>query len=115
MVAQLRVIFSLDLADNSVPPRRRLFVYVQPLKIAYNAKGSPDPNISMYRLARCTCSNGTRKGLIFPLEEIWRPVEMIPKFGKACNTRWTCDTAVEEAHELYLNCFADAASYIEVY
>ena len=113
-MAQLRVIFSPDLVDNGVP-LRKLFVYVQPLKIAYNAKGNPDPNISMYRYARCTRSNGTRKGLVFPLEEIWRPVEMVPKFGKACNTGWTCDTAVEEAQELYLNCFADMASYIEVY
>ena len=114
MVAQLRVIFSPDLADDSVP-QRRLFVYVQPLKIAYNMKGSPDLNILMYRLTRHIRSNGTRKGLVFPLEEIWRPVEMIPKFGKACNIRWTCDSAVEEAHALYLNCFADMASYIEVY
>ena len=114
MVAQLRVILSPDLTDNSALPTR-LFVYVQPLKIAYNAKGNPDPNILMYRLARYIRSNGTRKGLVFPLEEIWRPVELIPKFGKVCNTRWTCDTAIEEAHELYLNCFADVASYIEVY
>ena len=114
MVAQLRVIFSPDLVDDSVP-QRRLFVYVHPLKIAYNAKGSPDPNISMYRLTRRTRSNGTRKGLIFPLEEIWRPVEMIPKLGKVSNPGWTCATAVEEAQELYLNCFADMASYIEVY
>ena len=115
MVAQLRVIFSPDFGiDNSVRPTK-LFVYVQPLKIAYNAKSSPDPNILMYRFKRDLRSNGTRKGLVFPLEDIWRRVEMIPKFGKVCNTGWTCDTAVEEAQELYLNCFADAASYIEVY
>ena len=115
MVMQLRVIFSPDLTDNSALPMR-LFVYVQPLKITYNAKGSPDLNILMYRFTQYICSNGMRKGLVLPLKEIWRPVEMIPKFGKVCNTPgWTCDTAIEEVHELYLNCFADVASYIEVY
>ena len=115
MAAQLRVIFSPDFGiDNGVRPTK-LFVYVPPLKIAYNAKGNPDPNILMYRFKRDLRSNGTRKGLVFPLEDIWRRVEMIPKFGKVCNTGWTCDTAVEEAQELYLNCFADAASYVEVY
>ena len=115
MVAQLRVIFSPNFTDSDCASSARLFIYVQPLRIAYNAKGNPDSNSLLYRLTRDVRSNGTRKCLIFPLENIWRPVEMIPKFGKVCNTDWTCDTAVEEARELYLNCFADAASYIEVY
>ena len=114
MVAQLRVIFAPNFADNCTSSAR-LFAYVQPLKIAYNAKGNPDSNSLLYRLTRDVRSNGTRKCLIFPLENIWRPVEMIPKFVKVCNTDWTCDTAIQEARELYLNCFSDLASYIEVY
>ena len=114
MVAQLRIIFSPNFTDNCASSTK-LFVYVQPLKIAYNAKSSPDSNSLLYRLTCEVRSNGTRKGLVFPLEDVWRPVEMIPKFGSVCNTDWTCDTAIEEARELYLNCFADIASYIEVY
>ena len=114
MVAQLRVIFSPNFTDDHASSTR-LFAYAHPLRIAYNAKGKPDPNSLLYRLTRDVRSNGVRRGLVCPLEDIWRLVEMIPKFGKACNTVWTCDTAIEEARELYLNCFADVASFIEVY
>ena len=114
MVAQLRVIFSPNFTDDGASSTR-LFAYVHPLRIPYNAKGKPDPNSLLYRLTREVRSNGTRKGLVCPLDDIWRPVEVIPKFGKACNIDWTCDSAIEEARELYLNCFADMASFIEVY
>ena len=110
-VAQLRIIFAPEKNCSGVP----FFAYVQPFKTTPSAKFIADSDIKMYKLVRDLRSDRTRKGLIVPLTSIWRPVELIPRFGKACNGDWTCDTAVEEARELYLNCFADIASYIEVY
>ena len=110
-VAQLRIIFSPNDNRSGIP----FFAYVQPFNIAPNAKGTPDPDTQLYRLVRVLRSDRTRKGLIVPLTDIWRPVELIPRFGRKCNTDWTCDTAVELSKEFYLNCFADKPTYIEVY
>lgn len=111
LIAQLRIIFVPDNNCSGVP----FYAYVQPFRIAPNAKGRADPNIKMYRLVRDLRNDRTRKGLIIPLTDIWRPVELIPKFGDKCSKDWTCDTAVEQSKELYLNCFMDKPTYIEVY
>ena len=91
------------------------YAYVQPFRIDTNAKGNVDPDVQLYRLVRILRSDRTRKGLIVPLTDIWRPVELVPRFGVKCNVEWTYDTAVECSKEFYLNCFADKATYIEVY
>lgn len=114
-VAQLRVIFKPDYIKTSTGEPLELFAYIQPFKITRHARGTVDANIKMYRLERELYSDRTRKGLVVLLKDIWRPVELVPRFGKECNTGWTCDTAVEEAKEFYLNCFSDKATYIEVY
>ena len=111
MVAQLRVIFSPD----NVHDGPTFFAYIQPFRLAPTAKGTTDPGIHMYRVIRDLRRDRTRKGLIIQLSDIWRPVELIPRFGGKCNVEWNCDTAVEHAKEFYLNCFADKPSYIEVY
>ena len=111
VIAQLRVIFVPDNNRSGVP----FYAYVQPFQIAPNAKGKVDPDIQLYRLVRDLRSDRTRKGLIVPLTDIWRPVELIPRFGEKVSKDWTCDTAVELSKELYLNCFADKPTYLEVY
>ena len=111
LIAQLRVIFAPDNNHSGVP----FYAYVQPFRIAPNARGKVDPDIRLYRLVRELRSNRTRKGLVIPLTDIWRPVELVPRFGAKCNKDWTCDTAVELSKEFYLNCFADKSTYIEVY
>ena len=108
---QLRIIFAPEKNCSGVP----FFAYVQPFKTTYGAKNMANSDIKMYKLVRDLRSDRTRKGLIVPLTSIWRPVELIPRFGKACNGDWTCDTAVESSKEFYLNCFADKSTYIEVY
>ena len=110
-VAQLRIIFAPKKNCNGV----LFFAYVQPFKTMASAKNMADSDIKMYKLVRDLRSDRTRKGLIVPLTSIWRPVELIPKFGKMCNKDWTCDTAVECSKEFYLNCFTDKATYHEVY
>ena len=110
-VAQLRIIFAPEKNYSGVP----FFAYVQPFKIAPGTKNMAGSDIKMYKLVRDLRNDHTRKGLIVPLANIWRPVELIPKFGKMCNKDWTCDTAVESSKEFYLNCFSDKSTYIEIY
>ena len=113
MVAQLKIIFSPDYTKNY--HGSPFLAYVQPFRLASSTRGKADPGIHMYRVSRDLRSDRTRKGLVVPLTDIWRPVELIPKFGCKCDITWTCDTAVEHAKEFYLNCFADKPTYIEVY
>ena len=112
-VAQLRMIFVPNFADDNTP--RTPFVYVQPLTYSPKSKGEADADVNMFSFIRTFRSNGTRTGLVVPLNRVWRPVELIPKFYKTCDKTWTCDSAVELATEFYLNCFSDKATYIEVY
>ena len=107
----MRIVFALPNDCSGFP----FFAYVQPFKIAPNAKDLAESDIKMYKLVRDLRGDRTRKGLIVPLTSIWRSVELIPKFGKSCNRDWTCDTAVESSKEFYLNCFGDKPTYIEVY
>ena len=111
IIAQLRVIFVPDIGSSA----KQFYAYVQPFRIASNAKGKVDPDTQLYRLVRDLRGDQTRKGLVIPLTEIWRPVELIPRFDKKCNTNWNCNTAVECSKQFYLNCFADKPTYIEVY
>ena len=107
------MIFVPNSLDRRIP--RTPFIYVQPLKFSPKSRGMPDPETNMYTFVRTYRSDNTRKGLIFPLNRIWRPAELLPKFGEECDRTWTCDTAVELAQELFLNPFFDDRGYIEVY
>ena len=86
---------------------RTPYAYVQPFRPSPRSKGLADPNVNMFTVVRIFRGNNTRKGLIVPLDAIWRPVELIPKFGKECDPTWDCETAVEKAKEFYRNCYHD--------
>ena len=113
IVVQLRLVFVPNHTDAQT--LRIPLAYVQPFRFSHKWKGLPDSCIKMYSLIRDYKGGNVRRGLIVPLDRIWRPVELIPKFGNKCNKSWTCNTAVEFAKEFYLNCFADKETYIEVY
>ena len=109
----MRVVFSPNYSDK-IGPQIPL-AYVQLFKIASFKCVKADVNTQMYKFVRDFRSNGERKGLVVPLTDVWRPVELIPVFGTRCNPEWTCYTAVERSKEFYLNCFSDKATYLEVY
>lgn len=113
IVAQVRLIFVPHFNDDTRP--RTPYAYVQPFRPSPQSKGRADPNVNMFSVVQIFRSNNTRKGLVVPLDAIWRPVELIPKFGKECDPTWTCETAVEKAREFYINCFSDKPTYMEVY
>ena len=110
-VAQLLIIFTPENNCTGIP----VFAYVQPFKVAANAKGRVDPDIQLYRVVRDMRSDRTRKGLIVALTDIWRPVELIPVFGSNCNVTWNCDNAVENSKEFYLNTLENLPLFMEVY
>lgn len=103
---------------------RDLLAYVEPLKpargtISLQDNGFfdhvPDDNIEMFRLVRDLNPDHSRRGKIIRLRDIWRPIDVIPKFGEECPEEWTRDTSVELATEFYVNSFADKEIYQSVY
>ena len=109
----MRVVFSPNCPDK-IGPQLPL-AYVQLFRTASPKGVKAEVNTLMYKFVRDFRSNGERKGLVVPLTEIWRPVELIPVFGTRCDPEWTCHTAAERSKEFYLNCFSDKATYLEVY
>lgn len=122
-VAQLRVIFR-PAGDNQ---RRRFlnyYAYVQvfkpaPSTVVKQRDGTKshvtDDHIEMFRVVRSYNRNNKREGRIIRLTDIWRPIELIPSFGKACPRNWNSENAVECAKEFYVNCFVDKESYQSIY
>ncbi len=76
----------------------------------------PDDNIEMFRFVRdLDPEDLSRRGTIIRLLDIWRPIDVIPKFGEACPEEWTQDNSVELASEFYVNSFGDKETYQAVY
>ena len=73
-----------------------------------------DDDSEMYRVVRDLDADGVQRGRVIDVRSIWRPVQLIPVFGPQCPSRWTSSTAVDVAPELYVNCFADKATYNSV-
>ena len=97
---------------------------VQPFKPARNTiseqeDGSrahvTDDDIEMFRVVRDKERNGTKRWKVVDLKEIWRPIELIPKFPKKCPSSWTSENSVEICDEFYVNCFADKETYQSVW
>lgn len=75
----------------------------------------PDDIIEMFRVIRKVSRDGERIGGIIRLTDIWRPIQLIPVFGKKCDDRWDSNSAVELSKEFYVNCFWDKETYQAVY
>lgn len=114
-VAQLRLVFRQDV---STATSSDVLVYVQPFEPApgtiKNNVQQPEHHINMFRVVRCI-RNGTRKGLVVKLTDIWRPVELVPVFGRECPAAWTTENAIELAQEFYVNPFSEKEAYQSVY
>lgn len=104
--------------------QREVFAYVEPLKpapgtISLQDDGNfdhvPDDNLEMFRLVRDMKPGNLRCGIIIKLQDIWRPIDVIPRFGEECPDDWTRDNSVELADEFYVNSFADKETYQSVF
>lgn len=63
----------------------------------------PEPDSSLYLLKRAHRTSGDRIGDIVPIRQIRDLVELIPRFGKKANRRYTCYNSLEFASEFWLN------------
>ncbi len=121
------MVFRPHVRHGSFPGNLNLkdvLVYLQPFKAAsgtvkyrHNKPRAQvtDDNIEMFRVVRQLNRDGSRHGAVVRLTDIWRYVEMVPRFGKRCDPEWNSENACELAKEFYLNCFADKDIYQSVY
>lgn len=121
-VAQIRFIFRpVDQKDLYRGPTLAYVEYFKhaPRSLSDQESGEkhqvPDDNVEMYRIVRKLSREGERIGGVIRLVDIWRPVQLIPVFGKKCPENWDCNTAVELASEFYVNSFWDKETYQAVY
>lgn len=117
------MIFQPVYAKNE--PSGLLFAYVEPMEPAPGrisrsmANGKvrqlKDTDIKMYRLQRSLDLDGTRKGIIINVTDIWRSVDLIPVFGGSCPEHWTSSTSMDLSKEFLVNRFFDKQSFIDIY
>ncbi len=111
-VAQIRLIFR---PKSGV--QQHTLAYVQPFKPgAGGTKGHwlrhvADENIDMFRVRRLLDVDKSRSARLVKLTDIWRPIELIPLFGKRCPSHWNSWNSVELADEFYVNSFTDKETY----
>lgn len=122
-VAQLRLIFR-PVRDPTQAHLSTYYAYVQvfvpaPSTVTRQEDGTrahvPDNNVEMFRVVRSYTGNRRREGRIIRLIDIWRPVELIPVFGKKCPPNWNSTNAVESAKEFYVNSYSDKEVYQSIY
>ncbi len=71
----------------------------------------PDDDAQMFRFCRDLNADKSRKARLIRLTDIWRPIELVPVFGKRCPSNWSSSNAVELAEEFYANSFTDKETY----
>ncbi len=96
--------------------------YIEPLQHApFSTQGDGvetthicDDSSGLYKVARVLDEDGSRRGVVINLTEIWRPVDVVPAFGKISPVAWTTDNAVELAKSFYVNPFYDKSMYNDI-
>lgn len=68
---------------------------------------TPVPDLEMFLVRRCLCSDGRALGDIVLLDNVRRVVQLVPKFGSAAPNNMTCDNSLEIGREFYINSFVD--------
>ncbi len=116
-VAQVRLVFTLVVPKGSekFPHENQYFTYVQPLEPPSDAikdgEHAPDNGTGLFRVKRSHAEDKTRNGLIVNLNHIWRPIDLVPKFGKRCPRNWSSSMGCELAMEFFVNPFFDKETF----
>lgn len=96
-----------------------LLAYVQYFKPVHSRNGIPlaDADLDMYKVQRHPPrANGTRKGDIIPLSDIWQAVELSPCIeGSEADRRLTCDNSLDLPKYWHINSFSDKHIFQTVY
>jgi len=91
LIVQLRLVFRILGTDT-------FLAYVQRFNVT-----PPDAASGLHGLKRAVRTNGTRIGDIIPLTHIRSPAHVIPRFGRAANSRLNSHTSYELSSEFWLN------------
>ena len=91
LIVQLRLVFRILGTDT-------FLAYVQRFNVT-----PPDTASSLHGLKHAVRTNGTRIGDIIPLTHICSPAHVIPRFGRAANSRLNSHTSYELSSEFWLN------------
>ncbi len=119
-VAQIRLVFEPLFTDRSREPDYLAYIEpLQPSNISTSSFGAEpihirDESSGLYKVSRLLDEDGSRRGIVINLTDIWRPVDVVPAFGKICPVSWSTDNAVERAKEFYVNHFHDKSSYNDI-
>lgn len=114
-VAQVRLVFNPLFESRKPTLKNEYFAYLQPLEPPQHSLRDgvhvPDKGIGLYRVMRSHAADRTRNGLIVNLKDIWRPIDLVPKFGKKCPRKWNSSTSCEVAMEFFVNHFFDKETF----
>jgi len=91
LIVQLRLVLCILGTDT-------FLAYVQRFNVT-----PPDTASSLHGLKRAVRTNGTHIGDIIPLTHICSPTHVIPRFGRAANSRLNSHTSYELLSEFWLN------------
>ncbi len=119
-MAQIRLVFEPSVTDTS--RKSDYLAYVEPLQPAnlctQRIGGKPrhirDESSRLYKASRLLEDDGSRRGIVISLADIWRPVDVVPVFGSSCPVTWSSDSAIELAEEFYVNPFYDKSTYNDI-
>lgn len=120
-MAQVRLVFNpvISKGVRDFPHEGDYFAYVEPLEppleSIVDGKHVTDPGVGLYCVRRMHNEDKTRVGHIIKLKDIWRPVDLVPRFGKSCQRKWTASTSCEVAMEFFVNHYFDKESFEALY
>lgn len=108
-IAQIRLIMQ-PIGKNGMlwAWKDRFIAYVQ----CFDISSERDPTTQLHILKRAKCSNGIRMGDVFPVSQLRVPVNLIPRFSTAADTRLTPYNSMEHATEFWLNYFWDKNTFL---
>ena len=98
-------------------PFNSFLAYVQRFEIIPQTIGATGGNLQinpvtqMYMLRRSTRADGTPMGDVIPLSQLRAPADLIPRFHKNADTRFTKETSLAYSTEFFLNKFFDKNMY----
>lgn len=73
----------------------------------------PDPHSKLYSVARLSHRQSV-KGIVIPVNRIFRSCHLMAKCGPRIDRTWNSDTILEQCNIMYLNPYIDHHMYLFV-
>ncbi|CDO74524.1 hypothetical protein BN946_scf184846.g5 [Trametes cinnabarina] len=113
-VAQVRALFALPPSIQRLrPDATDLHSHLAYVELYTRLYAAPDAHSKLYPVAR-VYERMARKGLVIPVNRIFRSCHLIPNIGREVSHAWTSDNVIEECDLMYLNSFSDHHMFLFV-